>query len=75
MTVPGIRENEATQSAWNRKARDAINAISARLTGSGATASRPAAPTVGQMFYDTTLGIPIWYHATAVWKNAAGTTV
>lgn len=46
------------------------------LTGAGATASRPAAATVGAgaQWFDTTLGIPIWSTG-SVWKNAAGTTV
>lgn len=41
----------------------------------GATADRPAQSLqIGQFYYDTTLGIPIWYNGT-VWKNASGTTV
>lgn len=44
----------------------------------GTTANRPAnTPTplaTGQTYYDTTLGIPIWWNGT-VWKNASGTTV
>ena len=41
----------------------------------GTTANRPAIQLqIGQQFYDTTLGIPIWYNGT-VWKNASGTTV
>jgi hypothetical protein len=42
---------------------------------SGNTASRPTVSLlVGQIYYDTTLGIPIWWNGT-VWKNATGTTV
>ena len=46
---------------------------------SGSTAERPVAfgnvrVPVGFMYFDTTLGIPIWYNGT-VWKNASGTTV
>jgi hypothetical protein len=42
---------------------------------SGTGAQRPAVQLhVGQMFFDTTLGIPIWWNGT-VWKNASGTTV
>jgi len=42
---------------------------------SGTTANRPTLQVqVGQQYYDTTLGIPIWYNGT-VWKNASGTTV
>lgn len=42
---------------------------------SGTSAERPAVQLhTGQMFFDTTLGIPIWWNGT-VWKNASGTTV
>ena len=41
----------------------------------GATTQRPTVNLLlGQQFYDTTLGIPIWWNGT-VWKNASGTTV
>jgi hypothetical protein len=41
----------------------------------GATADRPTQNLqVGQFYFDTTLGYPIWYNGT-VWKNASGTTV
>lgn len=47
-----------------------VNAINA-----GTTAQRPVSGLVpGLQYYDTTLGIPIWWNGT-VWKNAAGTTV
>jgi hypothetical protein len=45
------------------------------VPSSGVTADRPTTfLQVGQFYYDTTLGIPIWYDGT-VWKNASGTTV
>ena len=37
----------------------------------GVTASRPVSPTTGQMFFDTTLGIPIWWNGT-IWVDATG---
>ena len=45
----------------------------------GTTAQRPVTSAelplgIGQIYYDTTLGIPIWWNGT-VWKNASGTTV
>jgi hypothetical protein len=41
----------------------------------GTTANRPTADRqVGQFYFDTTLGYPIWWNGT-VWKNASGTTV
>lgn len=73
--TPLIKESERTIEEWQRKCRDAVNATARLLTQQGATAARPAAPVVGQMFYDTTLGKPIWRHASGVWRDAAGTTV
>ena len=42
----------------------------------GDTASRPVAPVaiVGRMYFDTTLGYPIWYNGTN-WVNATGAIV
>ena len=41
----------------------------------GVTADRPTQNLqVGQQYYDTTLGIPVFWNGT-VWKNASGTTV
>lgn len=43
--------------------------------GATSTAGRPAASVgVGSMYYDTTIGKPIWSNG-SVWKDAAGTTV
>ena len=45
------------------------------IPDTGATTQRPTLNLLlGQQFYDTTLGIPIWWNGT-VWKNASGTTV
>ena len=50
-------------------------AQSMAVPDSGTTANRPITGLqVGQFYFDTTLGIPIWYNGT-VWKNASGTTV
>lgn len=41
----------------------------------GTTALRPAAQQqVGDTYFDTTLGIPIWWNGT-IWVNSAGTPV
>lgn len=50
------------------------------LTSSGATTARPTQNLyIGQMYFDTTLGLPVWlksYSAgAAVWVNASGTPV
>jgi hypothetical protein len=45
------------------------------IPASGTTADRPVLELqIGQFYFDTTLGIPIWWNGT-VWKNASGTTV
>jgi len=38
------------------------------------TANRPVGPALGQRFFDTTLGIPIWFDGTN-WVDATGSTV
>jgi len=70
-----IKDNERDQGEWNRRARDTTNALVRRLSGQGTTSERPARPATGQMYYDTTLGKPIWRHASGVWKDAGGTVV
>lgn len=40
----------------------------------GPTAQRPPSPSVGVVFFDTILGIPIWYDGTN-WVDATGATV
>lgn len=70
-----IRDGEASQAEWNRKARDVANGLIRRLAGCGPTADRPIKAVTGQMYYDTTIGKPIWRHASGVWKDAAGGTV
>lgn len=41
---------------------------------SGATATRPTAPPVGFMFFDTTLGKPIWFKSPG-WVDSAGVAI
>jgi hypothetical protein len=47
----------------------------ASLIPNGTTADRPTQRLqTGQYYFDTTLGIPIWYNGTA-WINASGTVI
>ena len=49
--------------------------ISSSTPEYGLTADRPTLGLqIGQFYFDTTLGYPIWWNGT-VWKNASGTTV
>lgn len=41
---------------------------------SGITADRPASPLTGCMYFDETLGYPIWYNGT-IWVDSTGAGV
>lgn len=45
-----------------------------RTNSIGTTADRPITVAPGYMYYDTTLGIPIWWNG-ASWRNVAGSVV
>jgi hypothetical protein len=54
------------------------NKITNMVLDSGITGSRPTNPVVGQVFYDTTLGKPVYCKiggASPTWTDATGTTV
>lgn len=61
--------------AWLAQIRAAVFG----LTQSGTTANRPTEGLwVGRMYFDTTLGLPVWVQAAsnpAVWVKADGTVV
>lgn len=56
-------------------ALDLANETSARQAGdlpkSGATGARPSSVTAGYMYFDTTLGKPVWWTG-AAWHDATG---
>jgi hypothetical protein len=78
-TAP-VEYDQSRDDQLNQNLRIYFNNLDAFLTAistpqNGTTANRPTQNLqVGQFYYDTTLGIPIWYNGT-VWKNASGTTV
>jgi len=46
------------------------------VQGIGTTALRPTVASAGTMFFDSTLGIPIWRNSgETAWVNSAGATV
>lgn len=55
--------NNGTCSSWTPVTSKFVN---------GATASRPSVCYVGQCYFDTTLGLPIWWNGSA-WIKADGT--
>lgn len=56
--------------------KDANDAVVALAPQSGATSARPSSTTIkaGQQYFDTTLGIPVFWSGTA-WVNMGGTEV
>ena len=48
--------------------------ISKQDIATGITADRPTDKAAGYMYFDTTLGIPVWYTGTG-WVDSTGTTV
>ena len=68
--APGTNTNQLATCAFVATATGTLNQ-------GGATAARPASPTLYQSYFDTTLGQPIWCKqvSPAIWVNAAGVTV
>jgi hypothetical protein len=48
---------------------DLVDTVMAFL--SGTSANRPGSPNTGEIYFDTTIGKPIWYNG-ADWVNADG---
>ena len=62
-----------TLDAANVQTQQAVNTLS--TPSAGTTTSRPStALQVGQFYFDTSLGIPIWWDGTN-WVDATGTIV
>ncbi len=60
-------EAEADTNAYD----DAAVISVAKIDQNGATAARPGTPATGELFFDTTLGTPIWYDG-AGWVDSSG---
>ncbi|GHM21485.1 TPA: right-handed parallel beta-helix repeat-containing protein [Enterobacter hormaechei] len=44
------------------------------IVSGGGTSQRPSSPKAGQQYYDTNLGLPVWWNATTeTWQRADGT--
>jgi len=67
-----VKDPVNAQEAATKNYVDSVS--SAGLWTVNTTANRPGTPTGGQVYFDSTLGIPIWYNGTN-WVNAAGATV
>lgn len=65
-----ITKNDSTVSGTTVK--DALEVLNTPLNGS--TGGRPGSPSSGLMYFDTTLGIPVWYDGSN-WVNCSGVSV
>lgn len=64
------------QGNGDYRAFSCINVQDTVLISRGTTAQRPSPPKDGQQFYDTSIGLPIWYNFTASsWQRADGANV
>lgn len=72
-TTMNGKDLPASWMSWIGK----IRLYAGSVSESGTTAQRPTSNLwVGRMFFDTTLGKPIWLKTTApVWVDATGATV
>jgi hypothetical protein len=69
-----VQQGEAVNVKWQKFFSALFNAVSATQQ-SGTTAQRPTSGLfVGRFYFDTTLGIPIWYEG-PTWVNATGAPV
>lgn len=51
---------------------DALQVVNRKfVTANGATASRSTAPVIGQFFFDTSIGKPVWWNGSG-WVLATG---
>lgn len=64
-----------TSSLWMIWFSELIKAVN-EMQATGTTAQRPTAPPfIGFMYFDTTLGKPIWAKTATTWVDSAGTSV
>lgn len=77
LTQPPIRQKFDKEHGVNTEWVDWTNQVYTvikSVTQSGTTANRPTKIYVGQMYFDTTLGLPIWVNAAGTgWVKADGT--
>lgn len=71
MSIRQLLANERDGEEWRKRARNTVNQLVRRVGGDGSSADRPIEVTVGLMYFDQTLGQPIWWDG-AAWVDAMG---
>jgi hypothetical protein len=75
VSFPIIKNNSIFKGTYKLMVKDENGNANVLLSGkNGTTTNRPSNPLVGEMYYDTTIGKPIWWNGSA-WKDSTGTTV
>ena len=72
-----ITQQNDTLSGFGTRIDDVEETVESFITDrpiSGTTGQRPVVGTVGYIYFDTTLGKPVWWNGTA-WVDATGTAV
>ena len=77
LIVEGFASQTADLTQWQNGSAavlSGVNAAGSIYSGHSTTGSRPTVTAVGSQWFDTSLGIPIWWNGSN-WVNALGTPV
>lgn len=75
VSFPIIKNNSIYKGTYKLMVKDENGNTNVLLTGkNGTTANRPSNPLTGEIYYDTTLGKPIWWNGYA-WVDASGSVL
>ena len=75
VSFPIIKNNSIFKGTYKLMVKDENGNGNVLLSGkNGTTANRPSNPLTGEIYFDTTLGKPIWWNSYA-WVNANGENV
>ena len=71
--VPFVNEDGSPSGLWQQWI-STLESLFNESQGAGTTAQRPnPAPFIGYMYFDTTIGRPIWANTLTTWIRADGT--
>lgn len=72
VSFPIIKNNSIYKGSYKLMVKDENGNNNVLLSGkNGTTSNRPTNPLIGEIYYDTTIGKPIWWNGSA-WVDASG---
>ena len=74
MVTPPTRNSLTIIAHGDTRAVKFFEDVAAAINNPNAGDMRPDAPGLGQQFYDTVIGQPIWFNGT-IWTDALGVAV